>query len=71
MKRHREEDLKGKNLLDLRPDRSYQWEPNCGRMEVSEAKRLRDLEQVNARLTLLLAAAKLEKAALKELVEGK
>ena len=38
--------------------------------EVSEAKRLRDLEQENARLKRLLAEAELDKAALKELVEG-
>jgi len=40
-------------------------------MEISEAKRLRDLEQENARLKRLLAEAELDKAALKELVEGK
>ena len=39
-------------------------------MEVNEAKRLRDLEQENARLKRLLAEAELDKAALKELVEG-
>ncbi len=40
-------------------------------MEVSEAKRLRELEQENARLKRLLAEAELDKSALKELVEGK
>ena len=40
-------------------------------MQVSEAKRPRDLEQENARLNRLLAEAELDKAALKELVEGK
>jgi putative transposase len=40
-------------------------------MEISEAKRLRDLEQENARLKRLLAEAELDKAALKELGEGK
>lgn len=40
-------------------------------MEVSEAKRLRNLEQENARLKRLLAEVEFDKAALKELVEGK
>ena len=39
-------------------------------MEVSEAKRLRELEAENAKLKRLLAEAELDKAALKELVEG-
>jgi len=49
----------------------YRWKSKYGGMEVSEAKRLRDLEQENARLKRLLAEAELDKAALKELVEGK
>ncbi len=40
-------------------------------MKVSEAKRLRELEQENARLKRLPAEAELDKLALKELVEGK
>jgi putative transposase len=39
-------------------------------MEISEAKRLRELEQENAKLKRLLAEAELDKAALKKLVEG-
>ena len=42
-----------------------------GGMEVSDAKRLRELEQENAKLKKLLAEAELDKAALKELVQGK
>ena len=49
----------------------YRWKSKYGGMEVSEGKRLRDLEQENARLKRLLAEAELDKAALKELVEGK
>lgn len=49
----------------------YRWKAKYGGMEISEAKRLRDLEQENARLKRLLAEAELDKAALKELVEGK
>ena len=40
-------------------------------MEVSGAKRLRELEQANAKIKRLLGEAELDKAALKELVEGK
>lgn len=40
-------------------------------MEVSEAKRLRELEQENLKLKKLLAESELDKSALKELVEGK
>ena len=40
-------------------------------MEVSEAKRLRELESENAKLKKLLAEAELDKAALKELIQGK
>ena len=47
------------------------WKAKFGGMEVSEAKRLRELEAENAKLKRLLAEAELDKAALKELVEGK
>ena len=49
----------------------YRWKSKYGGMEVSEAKRLRQLEQENAKLKKLLAEAELDKAALKELVQGK
>ena len=49
----------------------YRWKSKFGGMEVSEAKRLRELEQENAKLKRLLGEAELDKAALKELVEGK
>ena len=49
----------------------YRWKAKFGGMEVSEARRLRALEAENAKLKRLLAEAELDKAALKELVEGK
>ncbi len=49
----------------------YRWKSKFGGMEVSEAKRLRELEQENGRLKRLLAEAELDKSALQELVEGK
>ena len=48
----------------------YRWKSKFGGMEISEAKRLRELESENAKLKRLLAEAELDKAALKELVQG-
>jgi putative transposase len=49
----------------------YRWKAKFGGVEVSKAKRLRELEAENLKLKRLLAEAELDKAALKELVEGK
>jgi putative transposase len=49
----------------------YRWKSKFGGMEVSDAKKLRALEQENQKLKRLLAEAELDKAALKELVSGK
>jgi len=49
----------------------YRWKSKYGGMEVSDAKRLRELEQENAKLKRLLGESELDKAALKELVQGK
>jgi len=49
----------------------YRWKSKYGGMEVSEAKRLRELESENAKLKKLLAEAELDKAAMKEIIEGK
>jgi putative transposase len=49
----------------------YRWKAKFGGMEVSDAKKLRALEQENQKLKRLLAEAELDKAALKELVAGK
>ncbi len=49
----------------------YRWKSKYGGMEVSEAKRLRELESENARLKRLLAEAELDKAMLKDIVGKK
>jgi putative transposase len=49
----------------------YNWKAKFGGMEVSEAKRLRALEDENARLKKLLAESMLNEAALKELLTKK
>lgn len=49
----------------------YTWRSKFGGMEVSEARRLKDLEAENARLKNLLAEAVLDMEALKVVVKGK
>ena len=49
----------------------YKWRAKYGGLEVSEAKRLRSLEDENRRLKKLLAESMLDNAALKELLTKK
>ena len=49
----------------------YRWKSKFGGMEVSDAKRLRELEAENRKLKRLLGEAELDKAAMKEIIEGK
>lgn len=49
----------------------YRWKSKFGGMEVSEAKRLRELEAENARLKKLLAETLLDKAALEDVLQKK
>ncbi|MEE4349738.1 MAG: transposase [Pacificimonas sp.] len=49
----------------------YAWKAKYGGMEVSDAKRLKALEDENAKLKRLLADAMLDKAALKDLLSKK
>ena len=44
------------------------WKSKYGGMEMSEARRLRELESENARLKKLLAEAELDKAMLKDVL---
>ena len=46
----------------------YNWKAKYGGLEVSEARRLRELESENAKLTRLLADAMLDNVALKDLL---
>jgi len=46
----------------------YNWKAKYGGMEVSEAKRLKALEEENAKLKKLLAEQMLDAAALRELL---
>jgi putative transposase len=49
----------------------YNWKVKFGGMDVSEAKRLRQLEDENAKLKKLLAEQMLDVAAMRELLSKK
>jgi len=49
----------------------YNWKAKFGGMDVSDARRLRSLEEENRKLKKLLAESMLDQAALKELLSKK
>ena len=49
----------------------YNWKSKFGGMDISEARRLKQLEGENARLKKLLADSMLDNAALKDLLSKK
>jgi len=49
----------------------YTWRRKYGGMDVSEAKRLRQLEEENRKLKKLLADTMLEKVALEDVIQKK
>ena len=49
----------------------YKWKSKFGGLDVSEARRLRSLEEENSRLKKLLAEAMLDNVALKDLLSKK
>ncbi len=49
----------------------YNWKARYGGMDVSEAKRLKSLEEENAKLKKLLAEQMLDVAAMRELLSKK
>ena len=49
----------------------YKWKAKFGGLDVSEARRLRQLEDENARLKKLLADAMLDNAVLKDIASKK
>ena len=48
----------------------YKWKAKYGGLDVSDAKRLKALEDENAKLKKLLAEAMLDNAALKDIASG-
>ena len=55
-------------LYGIAKQNFYCWKSKFGGMEVSDAKRLRELEPENAKLKKLLAEQMLDNAALKDVV---
>ena len=49
----------------------YRWRKEYGGMQVSQAKKLKDLERENARLKKLVGEQALDKAILEEALKGK
>ena len=72
----REHELGGKTAELCRKHRIseatfYNWKSKFGGMDVSEAKRLKQLQDENGKLKKLLADAMLDNAALKDLLSKK
>jgi transposase-like protein len=57
-------------LLGITDATYFRWRKEYGGMKVDQAKRLKALEQENARLKRLLADAELDKAILREAAKG-
>jgi len=56
--------------LEISKQTFHRWRAQYGGMKAEEAKRLKHLEEENKRLKKLLAKAELDKAILKEALEG-
>lgn len=57
-------------VLEVSENTFHRWRNQYGGMKAEEAKRLKELEEENKRLKKLLAEAELDKAILKEVLEG-
>jgi putative transposase len=67
----REHDAGAKAKHGISEATLYNWKAKYGGMDVSDAKRLRSLEDENRKLKKLLAESILDQAALKELLAKK
>jgi len=56
--------------LEVSEQTFHRWRNQYGGMKAEEAKRLKELDEENKRLKKLLAEAELDKAILKEALEG-
>ena len=57
--------------LSISDSTYYKWRKEYGGMQVSQAKRLKELEQENARLKKAVANLTVDKLILQEVVQGK
>lgn len=55
----------------MTPNTFYKWKAKVGGMTICEAKRLKALEEENAKLKAMLAEAMLDNRALKDIVSKK
>jgi len=62
--------VQASRLLGITEQTYYRWRKQYGGMQVSQAKRLKELENENARLKKLVADLSLDKAILKEAAKG-
>ena len=58
-------------VLEISEQTYYRWRKEYGGMQVSQARKLKDLERENARLKKLVAEQALDKAILEEALKGK
>lgn len=56
--------------IDVTEQTYYRWRKEYGGLRIDQAKRLRELEKENQRLKKLVADVSLDKAILKEALEG-
>jgi len=56
---------------DISPATYYQWKSKYGGLDVSDFKRMKELEGENSRLKKLFAELSLENASLKDLIHRK
>jgi len=56
--------------IGINPVTLSRWKKEYGGLDVSQAKRLKDLEKENARLKKLLAESEIDKSILKEALTG-
>ena len=56
--------------IGVNPVTLSRWKKEYGGLDVSKAKKLKDLEKENTRLKKLLAEAELDKAMMKEVISG-
>ena len=57
--------------LEVSEQTFYRWRSQYGGMKAAEMKRLKELDQENKRLKKIIADLELDKAILKEVLEGK
>ena len=56
--------------LEIQPHTYYRWKKEYGRLDIDQAKRLKELEIENSRLKKLVADVSLDNAILKEAASG-